>query len=71
MSIIHAPTFDITKSDPALSLVVMLVGACYSPDTIPASHVVKLARRLVTAIALEPVGLKIALFMGEEADKRL
>ena len=54
MSIIHAPTFDIAKSDPKLA--VMLVGACYSPDTIPASHVAKLARRLLNAIAVETVG---------------
>jgi hypothetical protein len=55
LSIIHSPTFDMTKSPPYLLLAIMLVGACYAPDTIPASQVAKLARRLLTAIALEPV----------------
>jgi len=52
---IHAPTFDMTQSPPPLLLAIMLVGACYAPDTIFPSQVVKLARRLLTAIALEPV----------------
>ena len=61
MSIIHAPTFAIWNSPPTLILAIMLVGACYSPDTIPASQVAKLARKLLTTMALEPVSSPFAL----------
>ena len=59
MSIIHAPTFDMAQSPPTLLLAIMLVGACYTPDTIFPSQVAKLARRLLTAMALDPVSLHL------------
>ena len=55
LPIIHAPTFDMSKSPPILLLAIMLVGACYSEGSIPPADVTKLAMRLLTAIAAEPV----------------
>ena len=62
MSIIHAPTFDMAASPPTLLLATMLVGACYAPDTIPPSQVAKLARSLLTAMALDPVSVHCVFF---------
>ena len=55
LPIIHAPTFDMLKSPPIMLLAIMLVGACYSKGSIPSAEVSKLAMRLLTAIAAEPV----------------
>ena len=53
--IIHSPTFDMVKAPPILLLAIMLVGACYSEDSIPAAQITKLAMQLLTVIGLEPV----------------
>ena len=55
LPIIHSPTFDMLKSPPILLLAIMLVAACYSKGFIPPAEVTKLAMRLLTAIAAEPV----------------
>lgn len=57
LPIIHSPTFDVLKSPPILLLAIILVGACYSEGFIPADDVTKLAMRLLTVIADEPVSL--------------
>jgi Fungal specific transcription factor domain len=55
LPIIHAPTFNMIESPPILLLAIMLVGACYSKGSIPPVEVIKLAMRLLTSIAAEPV----------------
>ncbi|KEF51619.1 uncharacterized protein A1O9_12254 [Exophiala aquamarina CBS 119918] len=46
LPIIHRSTFAIAETSPALLLALMLVGACYSKDTIPRTVVDKLAMHL-------------------------
>jgi Fungal specific transcription factor domain len=65
LPIIHAPTFDMLKTPPILLLAVMLVGACYSKGSIPPAEVTKLAMRLLTAIAAEPVISPSSVFIAQ------
>ena len=58
LPIIHSPSFDILKSPPILLLAVMLVGACYSEDSIPPAQVTMLAMRLLAVIGSEPASFK-------------
>ena len=56
--IVHSPSFDLVEAPPVLLLAIMLVGACYSPGSIPAAQITKLAIQLLNVISLEQVNVQ-------------
>ena len=54
LPIIHSPSFNVLESPPILLLAVMLVGSCYTENSIPPAQVTKLAMRLLSVIGSQP-----------------
>lgn len=53
--LLHLPTFDLTMTETSLLSAIMLVGACYSNNDIPAAIVVQGAIQLLHVMETSPV----------------
>ena len=58
---LHDLSFELTRCPPILSLAIMVVGGCYSPDRIPIEDVVSLAILVMRLIENQPVSLSSPL----------
>lgn len=57
LPLLHSPTYQFTQTAPILSLVIMVVGACYSPELLPSNTLSRFAIRLSMMINDECVSL--------------
>jgi hypothetical protein len=57
--IIHLPTFDLAKSPPDLLVAMMLVGACYSDNLIPATNIVQGAIHMLLVLQSSSVSCSL------------
>ena len=55
--ILHLPTFELTKTSPVLLVAMMLVGACYSNNDIPAATIVQCAIHVLLVLESSPVSI--------------
>lgn len=57
LPLLHSPTYSFSHTPPMLFLVIMLTGACYTPELLPSDDLSRFALRLSMMISNECVSL--------------